>query len=195
MRAITLTYVDKLQRANALEVAFFPLEALRRAMEAGQIIEAEENGDPAGYLWHGVLRAGRDAVIYQACIDYDARRRSLGFGMVRQLIDLAAAARCTGIVLRCASAADANEFWRAIGFYCTRVTAGGRSRARDINHWRTDIAPGFWRLETDASSRPMDRSSYYALLRRDGTSGLLSRFAHPTRVALDRVGRADEDAV
>ena len=171
-----LNYVDKLQRANALELAFYPMSALRTALEDGRILGAEENGEPAGYLWHGPIRGGRDVFIYQACIDYDARRRYLGFSMVRKLLAKAEAAHSTGIRLRCASSSDSNEFWRAIGFYCTAVVPGGESRLRDLNLWRTDIQPGFFRLQTKPSDAQMDRSAYMRSLS-DGTNTLPSRFA------------------
>jgi hypothetical protein len=174
--APSLLYVDSLQRKNALELAFYPRVALQAALDDGRILGAEENGEPAGYLWHGPVRAGRDVFIYQACIDYDARRRLLGFGMVRQLIAKANAAHATGIRLRCASSSDSNEFWRAIGFYCTAVVPGGKSRLRDLNLWRTDLTPGLFRLETDPSSRVMDRTAYMRSLA-DGTNTLPSRFA------------------
>ena len=181
-----LNYVDKLQRENALELAFFPLDALRRAREAGSIIGVSENGQWAGYLWHGALRPNRDVVIYQACIDYDARRQHLGHAMVRELMGRSTAASATGVRLRCASTSDSNQFWQAIGFYCTGVRQGGKSRQRDINEWRTDIQPGFFILSVEPSDRPMDRRAFYASLRTEEGSGLLSRFAHPARVKATR---------
>jgi hypothetical protein len=177
-----LSYVDKLQRANALELAFFPLDALRRGLEQGRIVGVQENGDWAGYLWHGAVRAQRDVTIYQACIDYDARRQHLGFAMVREVLSRADVALASGVRLRCASTSDSNAFWAALGFYCVAVTEGGKSRKRDINEWRTDLQPGLFRLAVPPSARQMDRRDFYASLRTDAGSGLLSRFAHPTRV-------------
>lgn len=177
-----LNYVDKLQRANALELAFFPLDALRRALEGGSILGVTENAEWAGYLWHGALRPQRDTVIYQACIDYDARRRHLGHEIVAELLRRATVVHATGVRLRCASSSESNEFWSAIGFYCTSVVQGGKSRKRDINEWRTDIQPGFFTLDIPPSARAMDRREFYASLRTPEGSGLLSRFAHPSRV-------------
>lgn len=177
-----LNYVDKLQRANALELAFFPLDALRRGLEHGSIIGTTENGDWAGYLWHGALRPQKDVVIYQACIDYDARRQHLGFEMVREVMVRARVAHANGIRLRCASTSDSNRFWDAIGFYCTSVRPGGKSRGRDINEWRTDVEAGFFTLAVEPSARVMDRRPFYASLRTPEGTGLLSRFAHPARI-------------
>ncbi len=181
-----LNYVDKLQRANALELAFFPLDALRRGLEAGRIVGVQENGEWAGYLWHGSLRPQRDVVIYQACIDYDARRQHLGFAMVREVIHRANGSLSNGVRLRCASTSQSNTFWSAIGFHCTSVRQGGRSRNRDINEWRTDLQPGFFLLPVEPSERAMDRIDFYRSLRTPEGSGLLSRFAHPSRVKATR---------
>lgn len=188
-----LNYIDKLQRENALELAFFPLDALRRAREAGAIVGVTENDEWAGYLWHGALRPQRDVVIYQACIDYDARRRHLGFEMVREVVSRATAAHATGIRLRCASTSDSNEFWAAIGFYCTNVRPGGKSRGRDINEWRSDIQPGLFVLSVEPSSKVMDRREFYRSLRTPEGSGLLSRFAHPARVRATSVALVEEN--
>jgi hypothetical protein len=163
---IDLAYLDKLQRENADDLAFYPLATLRKAIEAGHVLTCEENDEPAGYLWFGALRAGRDVTIYQAAVDYTARRRYLGFGMVAQLVALATAAGCNGIRLKCASSADSNSFWIAAGFHCTRVQPGGIKRGRDLNCYRTDIAPGLFTLPTVVpSERPIDLTEYHRLKR------------------------------
>lgn len=158
---IPLSYVDKLQRQNADDLAFYPLTTLAKAIDEQHVISCEDNGDPAGYLWFGALRGGYDVTIYQACVDYDSRRRHLGFGMVAELSQLALAAGCTGIRLKCASSADSNEFWRAAGFYCTRVQPGGIKRGRDLNCYRTDLQAGLFVLPSVVpSDRPIDLTAY-----------------------------------
>lgn len=160
---LSLTYLDKLQKANADDLAFYPLTTLARALEDGHVIACEDNGEPAGYLWFGALRGGHDVTIFQACVDYDSRRRHLGHSMVAQLIALARTAGCTGVRLKCASSAESNEFWVAAGFYCTRVQPGGIKRGRDLNCYRTDIVSGFWtpdQMSVDPSDRPIDLTEY-----------------------------------
>lgn len=160
---LSLVYIDHLQRQNADDLAFYPLTTLRKALDDGHVIDCEENGEPAGYLWFGALRGGYDVTIYQACVDYTARRRHLGYGMVARLLAMATAAGCTGIRLKCASSADSNEFWQAAGFHCTRVQPGGRKRARDLNCYRTDIQPGLFVLPTvTPSAKPIDLTQYQA---------------------------------
>jgi hypothetical protein len=163
-RAVPITYLDKLQRENADDLAFYPLTSLRTALEAGQVLAAEENGEPAGYLWHGVVRGGYDVTVFQACIDYDARRQHLGFGLVAQLLVVATAGGATGIRLKCASSAASNVFWLAAGFHCTRVQPGGIKRGRDLNCYRTDIQPGLFVLPAvTPSDRPIDLTEYNRL--------------------------------
>jgi ribosomal protein S18 acetylase RimI-like enzyme len=176
VRDLTLSYIDKLQRANADDLAFYPLTTLGKALEERHVISCEDNGEPAGYLWFGALRGGYDVTIYQAAVDYDSRRRHLGFGMVAQLAAMADAAGCTGIRLKCASSAESNEFWIAAGFYCTRVQPGGIKRGRDLNCYRTDIQPGLFVLPTVApSSKAIDLTAYNRM-KRDGVA-MPSRFS------------------
>ena len=160
-KSLPLSYVDKLQHSNADDLAFYPLDSIAEAIARGRVIPCYENGEPAGYLWHGPIRHGRDVTIYQACIDYDARRQHLGFGIVRRLTDAARSGGATGVRLRCASSAASNQFWIAIGFYCTRVSPGGIKRGRSINHYRTDLAATLFVLPGIApSDQPIDLREY-----------------------------------
>lgn len=173
---LPLKYVDKLQRENADDLAFYPLTTLEKAMVDGFVIACHENDEPAGYLWFGAMRGGRDVTIYQACVDYDARRQHLGFQMVRELVDRAVVSGCTGIRLKCASSADSNRFWQAAGFYCTSVTPGGIKRGRDINHYRTDVqTPLLVVSSVTPSDKPIDLTRYHELKRQK--AAMPSRFS------------------
>jgi ribosomal protein S18 acetylase RimI-like enzyme len=163
---LDVTYLDKLQRANADDLAFYPLTTLAKALEDGHVIACEDNGEPAGYLWYGATVGGKDLIVFQAAVDYDSRRRHLGFGMVAELVAIGRAAGCTGIRLKCASSAESNEFWRAAGFVCTRVTPGGIKRGRDINWYRAELTPGLFTFpEVTPSERPIDLTEYQRLKR------------------------------
>jgi hypothetical protein len=156
-----ITYIDHLQKQNADDLAFYPITTLEKAIEDHRVITCEDNDETAGYIWHGPVRPGYDTIIYQACVDYDSRRRHLGWDMVGNLIGMCRAGSATGIRLRCASSSESNEFWQLIGFYCTNVKAGGVKRSRDINHWRTDIQPTLFTLPPVVpSTKPIDLSSY-----------------------------------
>tara|TARA_R110002020_G_scaffold459252_1_gene677205 strand:+ start:2173 stop:2658 length:486 start_codon:yes stop_codon:yes gene_type:complete len=149
-------------------LAFYPIGTIEKALEAGQILHCVENDEPAGYLWHGSIRPGFDITIYQACVDYSARRRHLGWQMVRDLMELGKASGALGIRLRCASSSESNEFWRLIGFYCTRVSQGGVVRGRQLNHWRSDITASLFTVEAvKPSTKSIDKTAYNKM-KRDG---------------------------
>ena len=170
-----LDLIDHLQRQAVDQVAFYPLETLRRALEEGAIEIAFENGEPCGYLWHGPYRPGRDAVIYQAVIHYDLRRRRHGAELVGRIAWDATGAGSTGVRCRCRSGIDANEFWRELGFDCVSVVPGGARRRGEINVWRRPIQPGFFdRIIVHPSIVPADRSEYDRLR---GTVNHRSRWA------------------
>ena len=161
-----ITYIDHLQKQNADDLAFYPLTTLEKAVEEGRILTCEDNGEAAGYIWHGPVRSGHDVVIYQACVDYDSRRRHLGWDMVGDLINMTKAGAGTGIRLRTASSSESNVFWEFIGFYCTRVTPGGVKRNRDINHWRTDVQhPLFTVPPVEPSQKEIDLRGYQRMKR------------------------------
>lgn len=176
VKALTLPYIDHLQRQNVDDLAFYPLTTLGKALDEGHVISCEDNGEPAGYLWFGAVRGGYDVTIYQAAVDYDSRRRHLGFGMVAQLAAMATIAGSTGIRLKCASSAESNEFWIAAGFHCTRVQPGGIKRGRDLNCYRTDLQPGLFTLPTvTPSTKAIDLTEYHRL-KREGVA-MPSRFS------------------
>lgn len=165
---LSVSYIDHLQKQNADDLAFYPITTLERALQDKQILHCEENSEPAGYLWHGAIRAGFDITIYQACVDYDARRRHLGWSMVRDLIEIGKASGALGIRLKCASSSEANEFWNLIGFYCTNVTTGGIKRGRMLNHWRTDLTETLFIPDSvEPSTKKIDQTNYQRL-KRDG---------------------------
>jgi ribosomal protein S18 acetylase RimI-like enzyme len=159
---IPIKYIDKLQRANADDLAFYPISALQKALDSKHIIAVEENGDPAGYLWYGAIREGKDVSIFQACVDYDLRRQHLGFEMLKELVSIARAGKCTGIKLTCASSAQSNMFWQTAGFYCYQVKPGGIKRGRDLNYYRTDLIENLYKPEiVIPSEKPINESAYH----------------------------------
>lgn len=157
---IDIAYVDHLQRLNAEDLAFYPRESIRKAMESNHILHVTENDEPAGYLWFGTLWKGDDTIIYQACIDYELRRQHLGFSLVRRLVDIVKAAGGSGIRLRCGSSSLSNEFWKAAGFYCMAVEPGGLKRQRDLNVWRTDLNDRTGQLAVVPSTKQPDLRGY-----------------------------------
>jgi len=147
--ASDLTYIDHLQKKNAEELAFYPSQVFEREVDNFRVLLARVNNEPAGYIYHGALT--EQVKIHQACIEYDLRGQLYGAALVRHLIDLVQAYDGLSITLRCGSDIAANGFWKAMGFYCQGVTAGGIRRMRDINNWRYDLQPQLFVTETEPS--------------------------------------------
>jgi len=170
-----LRYIDKMQKANAEDLAFYPLSALEQALGKGRILTVKENGELAGYLWFGAMWTDRPVVIYQACVDYELRRHYLGHAMVRQLIDWVKANGGVGIRCRVASSNESNQFWQAIGFHCFAVDQGGVKRKRDINSYKLDFANEGQGNLVVPSSKSVDLRSY----QKDKAAGIAmpSRFS------------------
>jgi len=131
-------YCDDLAHKNSEALSFIPRPKLEQYADRGQILVEFEGGDPCGFLVFGngwpTLR------IYQACIQYDARRRENGFNLVRRVIEEADKRQCERISLWCANDLEANAFWREAGFTFTGQREGGRRRGRIHNHWEMRIA-------------------------------------------------------
>jgi hypothetical protein len=167
--------MDALQRQAVDQVAFYPRSALQGAVDRDEVRVAFENGEPCGYLWHGPMKPNRDAVIYQAVIHYDLRRRMHGAALVVTVADMADAAGCSGVRCRCRSDVEANDFWAFLGFSVVAVMPSGRRRNTDINVWRRPIIDGLWDdIIVPPSARPAERSSYHRIRRE---TVMPSRFA------------------
>ena len=126
-----LNYVVDLQRRNHEALGFIPRVALLEKIRLGQIHLATENDCPAGFLHHGSL-ARPEVRIFQAAIQYDARRRHHGLGLVQDLVERAEEAGARGVSLRCLDFLDANDFWTAAGFELIGTEPGARGT---LNVW------------------------------------------------------------
>jgi ribosomal protein S18 acetylase RimI-like enzyme len=134
-----LRYVVDLARKNSDALSFIPEPRLEEYERAGQILTSSENDEPCGFL---VFGAGREVMrVYQACIQYDSRRRDHGLALVRRLVDIASRRGVQGISLWCANDLESNDFWRAAGFTFAGQREGGRTRGRLHNRWVMSIAP------------------------------------------------------
>ncbi len=128
-----VAYVCDLAKKNSEALSFIPTPRLERYAEVGQILLAEENGEPCGFIVHG--SGWPQMRVYQACVQYDARRREHGMSLVARLADKARRAGCSEIRLACADDLEANRFWAEAGFALCRQKAGGQRRGRTHNVW------------------------------------------------------------
>jgi len=134
-----MLYVDSMQRKNATQLSFYPLERLERDSHLGRIFVATLNGSPCGYCYIGALAT--ETRIHQACIQYDARRRLYGAAIVAHIEACAAKSGSFATRLRCGFDLEANEFWKSMGYKCIRTERGGLRRMRTINVWRKVLLP------------------------------------------------------
>jgi ribosomal protein S18 acetylase RimI-like enzyme len=130
-------YADDLAKKNSEALSFIPRPQLENYARRGRLLVAHENGDPCGFLIHG---NGPVIKIYQACVQYDARRREHGLEMVRRLVEKAIAQQATYISLWCADDLDSNSFWRDAGFHFAGQRPGGARRHRIHNRWVMPLA-------------------------------------------------------
>jgi len=140
-------YAVDLAKKNSDAVSFIPTPRLEEYQRRGQILFARENGDLSGFL---VFGAGYPTLkVYQACVQYDARRRKSGLEMIDRLKEIA---RREGrdISLWCAQDLEANEFWNAAGFNLIGERQGGVRRGRKHNAWFFPVLPSL--LPTDGAA-------------------------------------------
>lgn len=135
-------YVCDLAKKNSEALSFIPLPKLELYAGSGQIMLATENDDPCGFVVHGSnwpqLR------IYQACIQYDARRREHGLALVERLVAKGMVTGCQDLRLWCADDLEANSFWGAAGFSPHAQRTGGKRRGRVHTLWARRLRSGLF---------------------------------------------------
>jgi GNAT superfamily N-acetyltransferase len=120
-------------------LGFLPSQTYVREAPLGRIWIGLLRGQPCGFVYAGSLVAGHDARIFQACIEFDLRKSLYGTRLIRSLMEVAQAAGCRGMSLRCGFDLLANEFWNHMGFYVYAYKDGGLRRGRILNLWRSDF--------------------------------------------------------
>lgn len=143
-REAIVRFIDDLAHKNSEALSFIPRPRLEQYADRGQILLARENDEPAGFLVFG--RGWPETRIYQACTQYDARRRQLGLDLVERLAERATADSALCVRLWCADDLDANAFWASAGFVPVRKRAGGRRRGRVHTLWVRDLGTGLFAL-------------------------------------------------
>lgn len=157
-RSDTVNYVSSLQKKEYQSVGFLPHAALDEYHERRQIILADENDDPCGYMIFYDGRSGNrpknhpDAIrLRQIAIDDRVRRIYHGTGLISRLIYHAQANNFQRLELWCATDLNAVKFWRALGFTEGKVRVGGDKDGRLHALWTLAVPRP--RLPT-SSARP-----------------------------------------
>lgn len=166
-----IAFVDGLQKKNAEALSFYPKQVFEREAENGRLFLGLLNGAPCGYLYVGA--EGRDVKCHQVCIEYDARRKLYGAGIVAVMEHYAENCKASSITLRCGFDLDANEFWQSLGYQCIAHQVGGVRRMRTINVWRKQLrAELFETIAIEPAVGIADAS----LWRKNKQTGLVTQF-------------------
>lgn len=147
---MSVQYIEQLARSEYEAIGFIPRPRLEQYSARGQILMAQENDENAGFL---VFGAGWPTLrVYQACIQYDARRREHGASLVQRLIAEAQRRGCYLISLWCADDLPANDFWQALGFRHIATRPGGVKRGRLHRQWVLSVPTAQLSLLPDAAA-------------------------------------------
>ena len=173
-----IEFVDGLQRKNAECLSFYPRQVFEREQRAGRLFLGLLNGQPCGYIYAGAQ--GRDVKLHQVCIQYDARRRLYGGGLVQVMEAYANEGRASTVTLRCGFDIEANEFWRALGYGTVAVHDGGIRRMRRINVWQKQLMPG---LFEPVYVEPESGKTSSAIWAKHKETGLVTQFIRGKKMA------------
>jgi N-acetylglutamate synthase-like GNAT family acetyltransferase len=150
LRVATLAdhpYVRQLQKRHAGELGFIPDQGTLIYIERGRVLLALENGEPAGMIlghehlqWCIAMRP-----IFQAAIQYDARRRHHGLALVARAEADAREAGQLATQACCREGLEANAFWKIAGYeeICRLDPQSARNRSVIV-----------WRKQLNARHRP-----------------------------------------
>ena len=167
-----LLYLDKLQKANAEALSFYPTQVFERELEKDRLFLGLLNGQPCGYIYMGAQ--GDHVKCHQVCIQYDARLRQYGAALVSAMEIYAEEGRATSVSLRCGFDLDANKFWKSLGYECVNIVDGGVRRMRKINVWRKQLAP---ELFTTLAVEPAIGKTSSTIWRKNKSTGLVTGFS------------------
>lgn len=172
-----IKYVDYLQRKNAENLSFYPLQVFEREKKNGRIFLGLLNNHPCGYLYVG--SGGRDVKCHQICIQYDARRKLYGAILYQRLEQYAIDHSSFSITLRCGFDLEANQFWKEMGFNVIKIEDGGIRRRRKINIWRKYLQKQLFEDEILIPSVGKTDSSIWM---KNKQVGLISQFARKNKI-------------
>ncbi len=173
-----LVYVDSLQKKNAECLSFYPKQVFEREADKGRIFLGLLNGQPCGYLYAGAQ--GKDVKLHQVCIQYDARRRLHGAGIVAVMEHYANEGKAASITLRCGFDIEANHFWSELGYQVIAHHLGGVRRMRTINVWRKQLTI---ELFDTIAIEPAVGKTDATIWRKHKKTGIVTQFARGKKMA------------
>lgn len=132
-----LKYILSLHRANADALGWLGTSVFIARIAARVVLIARDNGEPCGYLMTtGVCTYPK---ITHACIQYDARGRLHGFGLVHRFVRELLPSNPHLLSLRCRDGLPSNLFWSDAGFFVPQVVDGTNAKRLTLNNWHLDL--------------------------------------------------------
>lgn len=133
-----LSFVVEQQSRWSGAVGFLPRSTFERYIERGQIIVAEENGWPAGYISFcgaskGLLR------ILQVAVHLDLLREHVGTDMMTAIETYGLNNGLSVSRLTCRDGLEANGFWPTLGFVQSAVYSRRTTRKRLLREWTKQL--------------------------------------------------------
>lgn len=126
-------FLRSLQAKNSNTLGFLPREAVGRFVDSGDVILGRLNDDAAGYVLGTLSQSDEPGVakVFQAAVELDARRESVGRELVEEFVRRAVAAGSSAVRLWCTHDNPAGlDFWAACGFEPVAIRQGGKHRKR-----------------------------------------------------------------
>lgn len=138
-----LNFVLHWMRKEHDALGFMPREAVQTKLARGDVVVATENGELAGYCLFGKSYAHARFIrpIFQACVDFDARRQKLGLELVGAVERDAVEQGQSLVRLWCRASLPANVFWKAAGYELAGQREGGAKRKTPCNLWVKRVRP------------------------------------------------------
>jgi len=133
-----LNYLKALQKQWSANVGFLPAVALKRYLDAGQVLLIDEGGLEAGYLiW--TFRPDGLVRIPQVAISPELLRTTLGTKAIHSIIRSARRTHCSVLRLKSRSDLPANRFWPNFGFKPTAAIARPTTRGLPLIEWTLQL--------------------------------------------------------
>lgn len=138
-----LRFILHLMKREHESLGFIPREGVERRIERREVSIALENGDVAGFCLFGKSYSHASFIrpIFQACIDFDVRRRRLGLDLVGAVERSALLDGQCLVRLWCRASLPANEFWKSAGYVLAGQREGGAKRKIPCNLWVKQLRP------------------------------------------------------
>ena len=133
----TLDYVVNLHKKNSASLGFIPYPRIKQYIDNNQVFIEDDGGDNAGYIVVGNGKKDNILRVYQACVEQDLRRLTLGKKLFQKVIGFGKKNDCDSVLLRCRENLQSNLFWKALGCDFLHLDRKQTQRTKKgVNVWR-----------------------------------------------------------